>query len=126
LRSKDCAVPNTQNENRSDWLGSLIGLLTFVGGIGLLALTFQLAFQLYSVPPETALAGEGSNAVDLAKAGESFGGVVVKIFLLLVMSVVGSTVANRGIRLYVTCRSPQPKPPEKPERAEAAAEAVSR
>lgn len=94
---------------RSDWMGTLIGLLVFLSGIGLLAITFQLAFSMFSVPPSVALSSGAEKAVDLTKAGESLATVVVRVMLLLVMCVVGSVIANRGIRLYVSCRAPAPK-----------------
>lgn len=94
---------------RSDWMGSLIGLLVFLSGIGLLAVTFQLAFSMFSVPPSVALSSGPEKAVDLTRAGESLAVVIVKVMLLLVMCVVGSVIANRGIRLYVSCRHPAPK-----------------
>lgn len=106
---------------RSDWLGSLIGLLVFLSGIGLLIATFNLAFSLFSVPPSVALTDAETKAVDLARAGETLGSIVIKMLLLLVMCVVGSVVANRGIRLYVSCRVP---PPPKEPAGEPAASGV--
>lgn len=97
---------------RSDWVGSLIGLLVFVGGIGLLVVTFQMAFAMFNTPPSVVLSDPGTKAVDLTKAGESLSIIVIKVMVLLVMCIVGSVVANRGIRLYVTCRSPKEPDPE--------------
>jgi hypothetical protein len=99
----------------TDWLGALVGLGTFLGGVGLLAVTFQLAYSLFSVPPESALGQPGQRTIDLAKAGDSFAGLVARILLLFVMSVVGSVVANRGIKLYVSSRHVPPRDAESPE-----------
>lgn len=101
-------------EQRSDWLGGLVGILIFLVGVGLLLLTFKLAFDMFSVRPEVALGVDKKVPVDLARTGESFMGVVARILLLLVMSVVGSVIANRGIRLYAESRAhPQRPPPPK-------------
>ncbi len=99
---------------RSDWVGSVIGLLVFAAGIGLLVLTFQQAFTLFSVPTQVAMGASGKT-IDLYVAGQSFASLVIRVLLLLVMCVVGSVVANRGIRLYVSCRAPAP-PKEEPEK----------
>lgn len=109
-----------KRELRSDWLGSLIGLVVFFAGIGLLAVTFELAYSLFSVPPAVALADQKAKAVDLYRAGESLAAIATKVLLLLVMCMVGSVIANRGIRLYVSCRVPAPpkeSPPDKVEEA---------
>lgn len=99
--------------SKPDWLGGVVGILTFLGGIGLLLLTFRYAFDLFSVPPERALQVKKETPVDLARTGESFVGIVGKILLLLVMSAIGSVIANRGIKLYAESRAHPiaPKPP---------------
>lgn len=84
--------------------GSLFGLLTFLTGIALLLLTFSLAYRLFGTPPETVFGPRQGEALDLARAGQSLFGVVWRIAMLLVMVVVGSVVANRGIRLYLASR----------------------
>ncbi|HWD38230.1 MAG TPA: hypothetical protein VG944_05225 [Fimbriimonas sp.] len=87
--------------NHRDWLGSFIGLLVFLGGIALLALTFKLAFDMFNVPPEDALKIKGTKTVDLAQSGGQFVGIIVRTLLLLVMGLVSSLIANRGILLYM-------------------------
>ncbi|MCZ7579217.1 MAG: hypothetical protein M5U21_00115 [Fimbriimonadaceae bacterium] len=104
----------------SDLMGSLIGLATFVGGIALLVVTFQLAYAMFSVPPEVAIAGRTKETIDPTVAGQSLVVIVVRVILLLVMSVVGSVIANRGIRLYVSCRSLGASHTEKPHKEPAA------
>lgn len=106
---------------RSDWLGALIGFITFAGGVALLVFTFKLAFEMFSVPPSEAVGLSKNNAVDLAKAGESLASIATRILLLLVMAGVGSMIANRGIKLYVSARAltaPKPEAPTPIERAE--------
>ncbi len=101
--------------SRPDWLGALIGLATFATGIGLLAFTFGLAYDMFQVPPAVAMSEGTGKSVDLARAGESFAKVLLRVMVLFVMCVVGAVIANRGIRLYISCRYPQPPPTETPE-----------
>ncbi len=86
-----------------DWFGSLVGIGVFLIGIGLLVLTFKLAFDLFSVSPSQALDLKPGSVVTLAKTGTSFAGVLVRISLLIVMALTGSWVSNRGIALYSSC-----------------------
>jgi hypothetical protein len=83
-----------------DALGSLMGMLVFLGGIALLVLTFKLAYGLYNIPPAQALALTGTKAIDFAKTGSSLVGIVIKTVLLIIMGFVSSLVAKRGIHLY--------------------------
>lgn len=89
----------------------------FLGGIALLLVTFNLAYGMFSVPQAQALGLDKSKAVDLAVAGESFAGLVIKVLLLLVMGLVGSMTANRGIKLYVESRG-DPRVPDRVQQAE--------
>ena len=99
---------------RSDWAGGIVGILVFFGGIALLLLTFKMAFDMFSVPPSEAIQVNAKAPVELGKTAESFARVVERVLLLLVMSAVGSVIANRGIKLYAESRgqpgSPGPKP----------------
>ena len=73
---------------------------------------------MFSVPPSQALGVRQDAPVDFAKTGESFVGVVGRVLLLLVMSAVGSVIANRGIKLYGESRAhPHPKPTRRDEPA---------
>lgn len=80
--------------------GQVVGLLTFLGGVALLALTFKLAYDLFQLPPATVLGLKENQPIDVQYAGRSAMEVVIRIILLLMMCVVGSVIANRGIRLY--------------------------
>lgn len=86
-------------------LGSILGILVFLGGVGLLGWTFQLAYTFFSVPPTDALGLAGAKALDPAKAGNSVTALLIRILLLFVMAFVGSMVANRGIAMYTACRA---------------------
>jgi hypothetical protein len=120
-------LSDVEHSPRSDWLGGLVGILTFLVGIGLLLLTFRFAYDMFMVRPEDALGIDRKNPVDLGRTGESFIGILGRILFLLVMSAVASVIANRGIRLYAESRAPHAPAPRRrardPEpRAEAARE----
>lgn len=84
-----------------DAVASVLGILTFLGGVGMVVATFLLARDLFNTPPFEALAGSSSDAplkmeVLLSGALELLG----RVALLLVMCLAGSVIAARGIRLY--------------------------
>lgn len=95
----------------ADVPAAAIGMLTFFVGIALLLFTFQQAFAMFSVPPEHVVETGPGKTVDLARAGDNLASVFFRILLLLVMSVVGSVIANRGIRLYNAARFVEPPEP---------------
>ena len=94
-----------ENRPARDWFGSIIGIMVFLGGIALLAMTFQMAYTMFTTPAERALQLKSGVGMDIAKAGTSLGDIIVRIFLLLVMAMVGSFVSNRGISLYSSSRA---------------------
>ena len=83
-----------------EFVGSVVGLLVFLGGVALLLLTFKLAYGLYSVPPEKALDLNRNKTVDLGTSGTALVGILVRTLLLVVMGLVSTLIANRGIALY--------------------------
>ena len=89
---------------RRDILGSLVGLLVFLGGIALLLFTFHLAYEMFTVPPPVALDLRPNKPVDLESAGSHVIGAFFRVLLLVVMALVGSLIANRGIQLYADSR----------------------
>jgi hypothetical protein len=106
---------------RRDLLGSLIGLLVFLGGIALLLFTFKLAYEMFTVPPSSALGLQPGKAVDLGVAGSNLATAALRVGLLIVMALVGSIIASRGIHLYTDSRGHIHEPP-----AEEQSEEVSR
>jgi hypothetical protein len=84
--------------------GSILGALAFVGGICLMALVFQLAYQMFHVEPAKLLGIENGKTFDLTKTGPILGALVIRILLLLVMAVIGGLIANRGVHLYADSR----------------------
>lgn len=87
---------------RQDWFGIWLGAIVFLVGIGILIFTFVQASEAFSRPPEVAVKQEN---VDVGQIGKSFADIVLQLGLLLIMSIVGSLVASKGIRMYVGARS---------------------
>ena len=86
--------------NRRDATGSIVGLLVFLAGVGLLGLTFKFAYDLFQVPHAKALGLERGRTIDAGATGGGLLDVVIQLGVLLVMAVVGSMLANKGIGLY--------------------------
>lgn len=89
-----------KGRRRRDWVGSSIGLVVFLGGVALLVLVFRLAYDMFQTPPAIALDIQGGKALDLGNASNQASSILVRVILLLIMSVAGSLVANRGILMY--------------------------
>lgn len=95
-----------KREGPTGLAGGLFGILVFLAGVALLALAFQRAFVMFDQNPISIFTDPKQKGVlDLGSVVPKFLGVLVQIMLLLVMSVVGGMVANRGIRLYADARA---------------------
>jgi len=86
-----------QSRNAS---GQVIGIVTFLGGVALLLLTFRIAYDLFQRPAADVLGIKAEQTVDVNFAGRSAVELIFRIALLLLMCIVGSVIANRGIRMY--------------------------
>ncbi len=86
-----------QSRNAS---GQVIGIVTFLGGVALLLLTFRIAYDLFQMPAADVLGIKAEQTVDVNFAGRSAVELIFRIALLLLMCIVGSVIANRGIRMY--------------------------
>jgi hypothetical protein len=82
-----------------------VGVVTFLVGVALLLLTFKLAYDLFSVPPGNTLAVTADKAVDPTATGQNLINIVLRVLLLIVMGLVGSLIANRGISLFTGSRT---------------------
>jgi hypothetical protein len=89
---------------RRDSTVSVLGLVVFLAGVGLLLVTFKLAYDMFSVPPERALPLQGAT-IQVGVVGSTVAGLVLRVLLLIVMGLTGSLIANRGIHLYTESRS---------------------
>lgn len=72
----------------------------FLAGVGLLAVTFKLAYEMFSVPHAQALGLQPGKEINMNATGGAAADIVIRIVVLVVMAIVGSMVANRGIGLY--------------------------
>lgn len=85
---------------RKDYLGTLVSLLVFLAGIAMLMFVFKTALDLFSIPPENAVGIKKTEPFTAETAGRSGMQLVWRIVLMLIMSIIASIIANRGIRLY--------------------------
>lgn len=92
---------------RRDWLGSLIGLGVFGFGISLLYGTFNLADKLFQRPAGDAIGIQKGQEFDPAVAGGNLVGLIVQCLLLLIMGMVGSLIAGKGVSLYAGSLHPK-------------------
>ena len=83
-----------------------LGVVTFLVGVALLLVTFKLAYDLFSIPPGSVVATTpDKGAVDLGKSGDNLIGVVMRVLLLIVMGLMGSLIANRGVSMFTSSRT---------------------
>jgi hypothetical protein len=64
-----------------------------------------LAYQLFNVPPQDALGVHPNVPLAPAEVGNALTRLVLRILLLLIMGIVASLVANKGILLYTHSRA---------------------
>jgi hypothetical protein len=78
----------------------IVGMLTFVAGVVILAFVFFRAYALFSAPPAgmAGSAAAGPTTGNLATAGMS---LLARIGLLFIMTLAGSLIASRGVQLYI-------------------------
>jgi hypothetical protein len=94
----------TRSKQRGNITGTVLGILVFLAGAALLALTFKLAFDMFGTDPTRLFGLTPGKTLDLSKAVTLLMAVVVKILLLLVMAIISGLIANRGIHLYADSR----------------------
>ena len=80
--------------------GQISGIVIFLGGVSLLLLTFRIAYDLFQRPAADVLGIKAEQTIDVNFAGRSAMELIFRIALLLLMCIVGSVIANRGIRMY--------------------------
>ncbi len=85
---------------RRDPLGTAVGLLTFLAGVGLVVVTFMLAREMFTTDPSEALGIQPGEVMDVNRALVAGTFILFRVILLVVMAGLGSIVANRGIKLY--------------------------
>lgn len=82
--------------------GRAIGMVVFIVGIVILLFVFGIAYSMFTAPASQVF-GSSSNATSLTATGLGAAGVLilVRIALLFIMTLAGSLIAARGIRLYL-------------------------
>lgn len=93
-----------------DLVGTLLGILVFLGGVALILLTFRLAYDMFTVPPAQAMGVKPGKPINFEAAGVSLATIFVRILLLIVMALMGSWIANRGVHLYAGARGHHDRP----------------
>jgi hypothetical protein len=87
-------------DRRRGYWGAVIGIAVFLAGVGLVGLTFYLAYGQFTTPPDAMLDKTEDGAIDVGSAASLLMILIFKILLLLVMAALGSSISNRGIKLY--------------------------
>ncbi len=80
-------------------------------GVGLIVVSFWQAYLQYSTPPSLALGIKPGEPLDLNSAGDRVFTLIWRALLLLVMTIVGSSIASRGIKMYQASLVEAPKAP---------------
>ncbi|MBL8086584.1 MAG: hypothetical protein JNM85_00775 [Chthonomonas sp.] len=101
-----------------DWVGSLVGIGTFVLGIVLLAVTFKIAIELFSTPPEVAVGIKKGEPIDVGATARLGMWLTMRVVMLLLMCFISSVITSRGIKLYSARREAAPDPAPTPTSSE--------
>ena len=80
--------------------GRVVGMLVFLVGIAILLFVFAIAYKMFISPASTFLAAGGASP-NASTLGVSVIWIFVRIALLFVMVLAASSVASRGIHLYL-------------------------
>ncbi len=89
-----------------DLAGRILGGVVFLAGVGILVFVFVLAYGFFTAEdagiqlPTQGAAPNASAPPVTTQLGTSALIVLIRIALLIVMAVVGSLLAGRGIQLY--------------------------
>jgi divalent metal cation (Fe/Co/Zn/Cd) transporter len=78
-------------------------MLVFILGIGMLVAVLFMAFSMFTSPISLALntGGAAGSTPNTASLGTAIAWIVVKIVLLFVMTLAASSIASKGIYLYL-------------------------
>lgn len=80
-----------------------------MAGVGILVWVFVMANRLFNTPAPPLPAAPPANAANPGSSpflaiGASFGDLLRRLLLLLLMSVAGSVIASKGVQLYFAAR----------------------
>ena len=96
--------------SRRDALASFLGMVVFLAGVGLIAAMFWQAWLMFSTAPGRNLGLTQGQPIDFTVVGTNMARIVIQILLLVVMTGIGSALANRGVKLYVSGRPTEGEP----------------
>jgi hypothetical protein len=83
-----------------DWVGALVGLAVFLVGVAGLVVTFYSAFSEFSSPPGRSLGIVEGQTINVNRTANLGYALLSRITMLIMMCIVSSVIANRGIKLY--------------------------
>jgi hypothetical protein len=90
-----------QTSHHVDIPSRVLGLVTFLFGVGILFFVFYLAYHLYGSPlPGLGLPAKSGTPPPAANIGIALTHFLKQVVLLAFMTLAGSIMANRGIHLY--------------------------
>lgn len=97
---------------RDSLFARILGILVFLGGVGLLAFAFVTAYDWFTDPSAglQVVPGPGSSEPATTSIGTSALRLFIRLALLLIMTIIGSLIASRGVQIYFAA-SNQKRPP---------------
>ncbi len=95
-----------------DSLASFLGVIVFLAGVTVIGLALWQAWQLFSLTPRDSLGLETGKPIDFGSVLQHFGQVLIRILLLVLIAGIGSTLANRGARMYASGHRPHTPDPD--------------
>jgi len=90
----------------------ILGIVVFLGGVGLLAFAFFTAYEWFTDPSAglQMVPGPSSAVPATTNLGASALRLFIRLGLLLIMTIIGSLIAGRGVQIYFAA-SNQKRPP---------------
>jgi len=97
---------------RDSLFARILGIVVFLGGVGLLAFAFFTAYNWFTDPHAglQIVPGPGSTEPATTSIGTSALRLLIRLALLLIMTIIGSLIAGRGVQIYFAA-SNQKRPP---------------
>lgn len=89
--------------------GRVLGILIFLVGIAILVTVAVIAYQLFTTSASGPQVAPGASTGVAAQLGSSLIQMLYRIALLVVLCIVGSLVAARGLHLYFVATGAAPR-----------------
>ncbi len=89
---------------KRDWFATFLGVVVFLFGVGIVVWALTQAFSIFIQAPQNSLGIEKGKPLDFNMTGLRFAQLLLKILALILISGIGSTLANRGARMYSSGR----------------------